>query len=131
MIGGFSWWSRRIHATAREGDPTTIETAVTFLEVDPMFFRSGYIKEEILEHLSRNTLNHDQRRRLQQVILARVRETKTRREFRRYCRLAPTVSDPSFEAEIAKLAGPSGTKPKHAQWVLDRLRQPPSKKKRK
>ena len=87
-----------------------------------MFFRSGYIKEEILEHLSRNPLSDDQKHRLRKIILERVSDTGTRREFRRYCRLAPIVSDPEFEAEIAKLAGPSGTKPKHAQWVLDRIK---------
>src|ERR1051325_11588206 len=104
-------------------DAETIEYAVQFLEADPMFFRSGYIKEEILEHLSRNPLNDDQKQRLRKVILERVRDTGTRREFRRYCRLAPIVSDADFEVEITKLAGPSGTKPKHAQWVLDRIKQ--------
>jgi hypothetical protein len=57
------------------------------------------------------------------VILARVRDPKTRREFRRYCRLAPFVSDAEFEEEIRRLSGPSGAKPKRAQWVLEHLRQ--------
>ncbi len=105
------------------GDSATIESAVQFLEVDPIFFRSGYIKEEILEHLSRSELSDGQKRRLREVILQRIRDTRTRREFRRYCRLAPKVSDPDFEAEVAALVGPSGVKPKHAQWVLDRIKQ--------
>ena len=106
-----------------KGDAATIESAVQFIEADPMFFRSGYIKEEILKHLSRNPLNDDQKQRLREIILERVRDTRTRREFRRYCRLAPIVNNSEFEAEITKLAGSSGTKPKHAQWVLDRIKQ--------
>ena len=104
-------------------EPTAVDDAVTFLEVDPLFFRSGYIKERILERLRRAPLDEAQKSRLQRVILARVRDPKTRREFRRYCRLAPFIADPEFEEEIRKLAGPSGSKPKRAQWVLEHLRQ--------
>jgi hypothetical protein len=117
--GGLTEWLRQLEAK----DPAAIEDAVLFLEVDPLFFRSGYIKEGILEHLRWAPLNQDRKRRLQQVILARIRDPKTRREFRRYCRLAPFVSGSEFETEIAKLAGPSGTKPKRALWVLEHLKQ--------
>ena len=104
-------------------DPSVIEPAITFLEVDPLFFRSGYIKEDILKHLRKIDLQMDQKHRLQQVILARIRDPKTKREFRRYCQLAPYVNDPAFQQEIQKLSGRTGTKPQHAQWVLDRLLQ--------
>ncbi len=66
---------------------------------------------------------------LQQVIVARIRDPKNRREFRRYCRLAPFVTDVDFEKEISRLAGPSGTKPKRALWVLEHIRQGVPKKK--
>jgi len=104
-------------------EATAIDDAVTFLEADPFFFRSGYIKEEILGRLRAAPLDPGQKKRLQQVILARVRDTTTKREFRRYCALAPYVSDAFFEEEITTLAGSSGEKPNRAQWVLDRLRQ--------
>jgi hypothetical protein len=117
--GGLTEGIRRLTAH----DLGTIESAVVFLEVDPHFFRSGYIKEDLLEHLRWAPLDQDQKRRLQQVILMRVRDPRTRREFRRYCRLAPFVTDPQFEEEIAKLAGPTGIKPKHAKWVLEHIRQ--------
>jgi hypothetical protein len=107
----------------KDHDPGAIESAVAFLEVDPFFFRSGYIKEDLLEHLRWAPLDQDQKRRLQQVILARIRDPKTRREFRRYCRLAPFITEIEFEKEITRLAGPSGAKPKRAQWVLEHLRQ--------
>jgi hypothetical protein len=104
-------------------DLDVIESTVIFLEVDALFFRSGYIKEDLLDRLRSSPLDEDQKRRLQQVILARVRDPKTRREFRRWCQLAPFVSDRAFEEEIAKLADSSGTKPNRAQWVLEHLRQ--------
>ena len=111
-------------------DPMTIELAVQFLEADPWFFRSGYIKEEVLERIRWVPLDLDQKRRLQQLILARVRDPRARREFRRYCRLAPFITDPEFEKEIVRVAGPSGTKPKRAQWVLEHLRQGKPKRKK-
>jgi hypothetical protein len=117
--GGLDDWLIRL----RTHDQDAIEDAVLFLEVDPIFFRSGYIKEWVLDQLRWAPLKQDQKRRLQQVILARVRDPTTRREFRRYCRLAPFISNPEFEQELARLAGPSGTKPKRALWVLDHLRQ--------
>jgi hypothetical protein len=113
-----------------EQDPGAIESAVVFLEVDPFFFRSGYIKEDLLERLRWVPLNDDQKSRLQQVILQRIRDAKNRREFRRYCLLAPFITDIEFEKEITNLAGPSGTKPKRAQWVLEHLKQGVPKRKK-
>jgi hypothetical protein len=124
--GGITEGMRRLAAH----DPGAIESAVVFLEVDPFFFRSGYIKEDLLERIRWVPLDPDQKRRLQQVILARVRDPRARREFRRYCRLAPFITDPEFEKEIAKVAGPTGTKPKRAQWVLEHLRQGKPKQKK-
>jgi hypothetical protein len=93
-------------------NPTTIEVAVRFLESDPWFFRSGYIKAELMKHLRRVPLSEDQRIRLQQVILARVREAKNRRELRWYCRLARVVTDRAFEGELRAIGS------RHAEWVL-------------
>ncbi len=105
-----------------------IESAVQFLKADPIFFRSGYIKEDILERLRGIPLDPTQKRRLQQLILARIMEPRVKREFRRYCRLAPFVTDPLFEEQIAVLAKSSGVELKHAQWVLEHLKQGLQKK---
>jgi hypothetical protein len=117
--GGVSQWLTRLEMN----DSGAIEDAVIFLEVDPIFFRSGYLKERALKYLRWAPLNDDQKRRLRLVILARVYDPKIRREFRRYCGLAPVVSNAEFEEQIARLAGSSGTKPRGAQLVLDRLEQ--------
>ena len=112
------------------GDPTTIEMVVGFLEADPYFVRSGYHKEVFIKHLCRNPLSEDQKERLRQVILARIRG-RDRREFRAYCRLARVVTDPAFQKQVAEMAGPSrGTVPRHAQRVIDYLKSTPSKSSR-
>jgi hypothetical protein len=101
--------------------------AVRFLEADPYFFRSGYHKEHFIKHLCRKPLSEDQQKRLQQVILARIRGRDTR-EFRAYCRLARVVTDPAFQKQVAEMAGPSnGTVPRHAQRVIDYLKSTPGK----
>jgi hypothetical protein len=94
-----------------------------FLEADPWYFRSGYHKEYMIKELRKIPLTEEERKRLQQVILARIQEPKTPREFRRYCRLARFVSDDGFERHVADLVEPSGSvRARHAQWVLAQIR---------
>jgi hypothetical protein len=103
-------------------DPTAIEMAVRFLEADPLFFRSGYIKAELLKHLRRVPVNEDQRKRLQGIILQRIENKKTPREFRWYGRLAAVVTDREFEIRISEIAASSeGVKSTHARWVIAQL----------
>ena len=52
------------------GDAKVIESAVTFLEVDPLFHRSGYIKADLLRHLKKVQLSEDQKSRLRRVVIA-------------------------------------------------------------
>lgn len=106
-----------------KNDPSIIEEAIRFLEVDPFFFRSGYIKSDLIKHLRHVSLNNDQKKRLQKVILARVYE-KTRREFRWYCRLAKYVADVEVERQLVELTTEAGSAliSRQAQWVLDQLK---------
>ena len=109
-----------------KSDPAAIEMVVRFLEADPWYFRSGYHKEYMIKQLRKVLLTVEQRKRLQQVILARIHELKTPREFRRYCRLASFVSDENFERQVAGLAEQSGSvRARHAQWVLAQIRSGP------
>jgi hypothetical protein len=124
--GGLTEWLGKLKAN----DPAAIEDAVLFLEVDPFFFRSGYIKESAFERLRWADLDEGHKLRLQQVILARIRDARPKREFRRYCILAPFVADPAFREEVTKIAGSSGAKPKRAQWVMEHIKQGIPKKKK-
>lgn len=101
--------------------PQAIERAIQFLEVDPMFVRSGYMKEKFLRRLKRAFLSAEQQERLRKVILARV-SGGGRREYRDYCRLARVLTTPEFKIEVEKLlkVGDENIK-ERAKWLLDAI----------
>ena len=72
----------------KQGDLNSADRAIDFLEANPYFHRSGYIKEDILRYLGRINLNHKQIERLQKIILARLEEKQIGREYKRYSNLA-------------------------------------------
>src|SRR5947209_20218434 len=67
-------------------DLKALETAVAFLEADPFFDRTGYMKEKLLRYVRGYQLTPAYVDRLQQVIL-NVVDDHYCREFREYCRL--------------------------------------------
>ena len=108
----------------RTGDPTAIEPAIQFLEVDPWCFRSGYAKETILRYLKRAELDDEQGGRLRLVIRNAV-DVGDRREFRGYCKLARHVVDDSLRvALLERLRSSNPGRARRALWVLDALREP-------
>ncbi len=68
-------------------DVQALETAVVFLEADPFFFRSGYIKEKLLRYVRGYQLPPGYVTRLQRVIL-NVVDRHYCREFGEYRKLA-------------------------------------------
>jgi len=70
-------------ALLSEKDPDTVDTAIAFLEADPRFFRSGYIKEKLLSRLKHVPLWQHQVQRLSRSV-----DGGGRREFHGYARLA-------------------------------------------
>ena len=106
-----------------QNDLETIEQSIRFLEADPFYFRSGYIKADIIKHLRRMPLHESQKKRLQKVIIDRIYD-KARREFRWYCRLAKYVTDLDFELQLVELAAVDAPKfvALQAQWVLAQLK---------
>ena len=113
----------RAYDMLRKRDAAILEPVIAFLEADPYFFRSGYIKADLVKALSKFPLDQRQRTRLQQVIVARVKGPP-RREFRKYCNLAPRVTAPEFEDDLDRLAGSSDpVTGRQAKWVLEALRR--------
>lgn len=109
-------------ALLAKNDPAIIETGVSFLEADPWFFRSGYIKADLLQRFRRAPLTEDQKTRLQKVIMDRI-YGEDRREFKYYCRIARFISNPNFEQAVTELeSSPVEHVSRHARWVLDQLR---------
>jgi hypothetical protein len=108
-------------AALKSSSEVAIETAIEFLEVDPIFFRSGYIKEELIQNLKRADLTDAQKERLNGVIL-RLVELRDCREFRRYCQLATRTKSPKLETELKRLISSNDPSViRRALWVLDAL----------
>lgn len=105
-------------ARVRAHDPEAIELAIQFLELDPYFFRSGYIKAELLRRLKRAPLTKSQQQRLRNVILARL-SGPDRRELRDYCRLAAALVTPGLHNDLRAMAtSPDARTARHARWAL-------------
>jgi hypothetical protein len=103
------------------GDAYAVELAVTFLEVDAMFHRSGYIKEEIIRRLKKAELSPKQVKRLGNTIV-RVVDDRDCREFRRFCQLARQVGTAELVRELRSRAeGANADVSRRAKWVLDAM----------
>ncbi|MBV1688858.1 hypothetical protein KRR38_14545 [Novosphingobium sp. G106] len=93
-----------------------------FLEADPFFDRSGYMKEKLLGELKRRKLDHHEIKRLQAIILSVVKKDDHRREFLRYCRASANVDDEHFRAELGALERSDDPHvSQRANWVLAAL----------
>jgi len=91
-------WREQFRADLRASVPYAIEEAILFLEVDPWYFRSGYLKQRLIRGLKAATLKNRDRIRLWNVCW-NAAAGKNRQEFRSYCSLAAIVGD----AELIRL----------------------------
>ncbi len=102
----------------KTGDQEAVEMAIRFLEANPWFFRSGYIKEELLRRLCHADLANTQKDRLRVVISARI-DHGAGREFRRYGQLARTLyTQPFHEAVHQRSESADGQVASRAGLVL-------------
>jgi hypothetical protein len=107
----------------RACDSAGLEPAVAFLEADPWFFRSGYIKGYLIGYIKRVDLPPEFVPRLRRVVLAAV-DGCDHREFRSYCRLARKVDAPELRAALVeRLTSADPRTRRHARWVLDACEQ--------
>lgn len=82
-----------------EGDPSGLESVVSFLEADPIFYGTGYLKEALSRLLRDVELPTNYIQRLQVVVLSLV-DRRDGREFRAYCRLARKVDSPELRKQL-------------------------------
>lgn len=87
----------------KRGDSSGVELLLDFLEADPMYFRSGYLKADLLRWLSHVTLTEAHLRRLRAIVV-QVVSSNWRREFHRYCLFAKRLDAPEFRADLERLA---------------------------
>lgn len=105
----------------KAGDPAGAELLIEFLEADPRFFRSGYLKADAVQYLKRVGLTETQRERLRKVVV-KVVASRDGRELRRYCHLATVLDAPAFRDELQRLAASSDAGARRrASWVLAAL----------
>lgn len=107
----------------KNGDARGVEMAIEFLEADPWFFRSGYIKANLARFLKHVTLSNQQVRRLEKVLVKIVDERNTQ-EFRNYCRLACIIATSELiEALKERLADKRLPRRLRATWMLSTIEQ--------
>lgn len=105
----------------KAGQQEALEMAVVFLEDDPWFFRSGYIKVELIKYIGRTPLSDDLAQRLRRVALHAV-DSRDRREFRAYCRLARNIADDALRtALLSRTHSLDDGIRRRAKWMLDAL----------
>ncbi|WP_052573707.1 hypothetical protein [Haloferula sp. BvORR071] len=92
-------WLPEFHQRLRVGDPEAMEEAILFLELDPWFFGSGYLKERLIRILKSAPLGERECVRLRNVVW-NVARGRNRREFRNFCALGARVSSPDFVARL-------------------------------
>ena len=99
-----------------------IDVAIDFLEADPLYFRSGYLKGRLARLLRPSQLSETQARRLNRVILNIVQRRNTY-EFREFCRLAYRLCNSCLCDELNNLARSSNlAEARRAKWMLMSIR---------
>jgi hypothetical protein len=102
--------------------PLTVPTAIEFLESDPWFHGSGYIKANLIKFINRQELKPDWSKRLQKVVLAAV-DREDRREFRSYCRLAHKLCSEHLRSELTRrMEVKDEGVSRRARWMLEYLK---------
>lgn len=102
-------------------DPNLLEFVVSFLEEDPWFFRSGYLKQAFIARIKQSTLREPIRRRLRNVLLDAVNRRGTS-EFKYYCRLAAMISDDKLIARLRTAIQPADpSRSERAQQMLSAI----------
>lgn len=113
--------------TALAGVPApegAVEIVLVFLEADPWCFRSGYVKQEILRKLRRQTLTIEQRERAANALRAYV-DAGDRRELLYACALARRHPTRTLRSELKeRLASADGDVARRALLMLSSIRRP-------
>jgi hypothetical protein len=105
----------------RAGDPSGMEAAVSFLEADPWFYRTGYIKSKLIRSIKATLLTPEYVKRLQKVVLVLV-DKRDDRVFRAYCRLALKVDSLELREQLTqRLIHEDTNIQRRARWVLEAL----------
>ncbi len=110
-------------ARLKQGNAAALDAAITFLEKDPWFFRSGYVKEDLLRFIPKCSLSMSDSQRLRAVVLAAIK-LRDRREFKYYCRIAKHIDSPEFQIDLETLSHHADADiQRRARWVMSAISQ--------
>ena len=98
--------SRDFLSALASGDADAKESAIKFLEFDPYYYRSGYIKSKLLVRLKNIKLSASEVKRLQKVICNAIVSPQPKCEFKYYARLLKNVGTPEFRQKLQALPVP-------------------------
>ena len=88
------------------GNAEAKESAIKFLEFDPYYYRSGYMKSKLLVRLKNIKLSASEIKRLQAVVCAAIVSRQPKCEFKYYARLLKNVGTPEFRQKLQALPVP-------------------------
>ena len=94
-------------AALSAGDADAKESAIKFLEFDPYYYRSGYIKSKLLVRLKQLKLNASEIKRLQKVVCNAILSPLPKIEFKYYAGLLKNVGTPEFRLKLDALTLPA------------------------
>jgi len=110
---------RQVDQGEKSASESDTADMLDFLEADPIFYGSGYMKAKLLTQMKRQKLDQQEVERLQAIILSVVQKQDYRREFLHYCRAAANVDDERFRAELSALEQSDDPHvSQRANWVL-------------
>ena len=89
------------------GDADAKESAIKYLEFDPYYYRSGYIKSKLLVRLKHIKLTASEIRRLQKVVCNAIVSRQPKCEFKYYAGLLKNIGTPEFRLQLEKLPVPA------------------------
>lgn len=98
--------NERFLAALAAGEAEARKCAVKFLESDPYYYRSGYMKAKLLTRLMHLALTPDEIGRLQCVVVAAILAPRPKCEFKYYVRLLAKIGTPEFRDKIRTLRVP-------------------------
>ena len=114
-FSGFGWPASKFYffenqtflAALAAGDADAKESAIKFLEFDPYYYRSGYIKSKLLVRLKHIKLTASEIKRLQKVIYNAIVSRQPKCEFKYYAGLLKNIGSPEFRLQLEKLPVPA------------------------
>jgi hypothetical protein len=105
------------------GAVSSVDNVVAFLASDAYFFRSGYLKQALIQKLKHIDFDKEQRACLETLVLNRI-ERPNQFHFADYARLAAFLKSPTLVDRIEHLAlNPDEGVRQRAQRVLENIRQ--------